>query len=143
MFAYLTRLTMLIGYASAMVISVVAHDPFHHHAHEVTEQTTASKESVQHHHHVGHQHHGHSHKHGHQHHSHDVANTSTTGGHSHHPDGDDDCRVCEFLSLKCIDAAVAEVESASELITLANQNALCYPEAFAPYKPPSRAPPAC
>ncbi|MEZ6045525.1 MAG: hypothetical protein R3C11_08085 [Planctomycetaceae bacterium] len=148
MFASFFRFTMLIVYVSAMVISVVAHDPFHRHDHgSATDQ--ANTDSHGHHSSEKHHHHGHHHHHhGHTHHhskseSNKVAHNSAQHPVHHHEHEDENCSICEFLSLKCIEATLAEVESTSELITLASQDALCYHVAFSPFQPPSRAPPAC
>ncbi|QDU81533.1 hypothetical protein Pla110_32750 [Polystyrenella longa] len=146
----LTKWTMLTVYVSAMVISIVAHDPFHRHTHESVEGDHVSKTQLSgsNHSHGKHRHHGHDdHVHDHSHGDHHDETTAATAeaphSHQHNHDGHEDCPVCEFLSLKCIEATVAEVESASELITLASQNGQCYHAAFSPYQPPSRAPPVC
>ncbi|MCA9039787.1 MAG: hypothetical protein KDA65_05505 [Planctomycetaceae bacterium] len=143
----LTKWAMLLSYVSAMVVSIVAHDPFHRHEHDTTQAGHVEIEAEKGHiHHGHHHHHHHSHKHDHQPVKIAQAKPTDSPAHSHehqHHNGHDDCPICEFLSLKCIETTVVEVESASELIMLASQNALCYHEAFSPYQPPSRAPPIC
>ena len=131
----------LVIYVAAMCVSLTAHDPFHmHHSHGDHSHSVAHHDSHSHgkHSHSGdHHHHGHSHKHECPGHSESEKSESTSHDHDH------DCPVCEFLTLKSLEITIAEVESASELIQLAEAAAVNYHTACSPYQPPSRAPPVC